>query len=50
MPLISVRKVTLTSRFALQLDTVAALAPTARRRFGKTSAVISQNNGEIDIE
>ena len=48
--LINVRNVTLISRFALQLATVAALAPTARSRFGKSSAVISQNSGEMDSE
>ena len=45
-----VRYVTVTSRLADQLATVHQLAPTPRSRVGNSSAVISQNSGEIDAE
>jgi hypothetical protein len=35
---------------ALQFATVATLAPAPRSQFGKSSALISQNSGEIDSE
>lgn len=41
------RKVTVINRLADQLATVALLAPTPRTRFGNSSAVISQNSGEM---